>query len=157
LTIFERAVLARLENPLPAEAQPWKAVSSDLGVDEQQLFDAVRELKRRGVIRRIAAVLRHRRIGFTANGMAVLRVPDSQIEAAGREAAAFAEISHCYQRKSYPQWPYSLYAMVHARTRQECASLVKSISRAVGCEEYQLLYSTREFKKQRIKYFGEGR
>jgi glutamate-1-semialdehyde 2,1-aminomutase len=157
LTVFERAVLARLENPLPVEAQPWKAISSDLGVDEQRLFDTVSELKTRRVIRRIAAVLRHRRVGFTANGMAVLRIPDSRIETAGREAASFAEVSHCYQRKSYPQWPYSLYAMVHARTRQECTALVQNICRAVGCRDYQLLYSIREFKKKTHQVFWRGK
>ena len=154
LTDFERAVLGRLENPLPVEEQPWKSVSSDLGIDEDKLIDTVAKLKSRGMIRRIAAVLRHRKVGFTANGMAALRVPEARIEAAGWEAAAFAQVSHCYQRKSYPEWPYSLYAMVHARTRAECASVVERISRAVDCTDYQLLYSTEEFKKQRIKYFG---
>ena len=157
LSDFERAVLARLENPLPVEAQPWKTVSSALEVDEQRLLDTVSELKQRGVIRRVAAVLRHRRVGFTANGMAVFRIPDSRIEEAGREAASFAEVSHCYQRKTHREWPYSLYAMVHARTRQKCTALVESISRTVGCRDYQLLYSIRELKKQRIKYFGETR
>ena len=157
LTDIERDVLARLEKPLPVEARPWRAIASDLGIDEARLFDTVGELKSRGVIRRIAAALRHRRVGFTANGMAVFRIPADRIEAAGREAAAFTQVSHCYQRKSYPEWPYTLYAMVHARSREECASVVQRISRAVLCTDYQVLYSTKEFKKQRVKYFGEIR
>ncbi len=155
LSGFERALLARLESPLAVEAQPWQLIASQLEVSENELFAAVLNLKNRGVIRRIAAVLRHRRVGFTANGMACFRVSDSEILQAGREAASFPDVSHCYQRKSCPQWPYSLYAMVHALKREECDALVKDISRAIGCSDYQLLYSVREYKKQRIKYFGE--
>jgi len=153
LTAFERAVLTRIENPLPVEPHPWRRIARDLEVDEERLFTAVRRLKVRGVIRRIAAVLRHRRAGFAANGMAVFRVPESRIEAAGLAAASFPEVSHCYHRRSDPRWPYSLYTMAHAHTREQCDSLVDRISRAIDCSDFQLLYSTRELKKRRTKFF----
>jgi DNA-binding Lrp family transcriptional regulator len=154
LSAFERILLARLENPLPPEARPWTAVASGLAVTESRLFAAVKSLKARGVIRRISAVLRHREVGFTANAMACFRV-SGQMQEAGRKAASNPAVSHCYLRKSYPQWPYSLYAMIHARSREECEARLREISRAIGCPDHQILYSLREFKKQRIKYFEE--
>ena len=155
LSSVERFSLAQLEHPLPITARPWREIASRLDVPERDFLALVKHLKRQGVIRRIAAVLRHRRVGYGANGMACFNVQESEILAAGNEAASIESVSHCYQRKEYPQWPYSLYTMVHARTREQCNALVQGISRRIGCTDYQLLYSIKEYKKQRIKYFGE--
>jgi DNA-binding Lrp family transcriptional regulator len=155
LSSFDRALLARLENPLPVGPRPWDTVATGLGVSLQELFEAVAGLSQRGVIRRIAAVPRHRRLGYTANGMACFLVPDAEIEAAGRAAASVPEVSHCYQRETHSQWPYPLYAMVHARTREECDALVARLCRRIGCRDHQLLYSLREFRNQRVNYFSD--
>ena len=155
LSAFDRALLARLESSLPVDPRPWDTVASGLGVSLQELLEAVAVLKRRGVIRRIAAVPRHRRLGYTANGMACFLVPEAEIEAAGLSAASAPEVSHCYQRETHPHWPYPLYAMVHARTREQCDALVARISRHIGCRDCQVLYSVGEYKKQRVTYFSD--
>jgi DNA-binding Lrp family transcriptional regulator len=87
--------------------------------------------------------------------MACFRVPEERIPEAGRLASRFPEVSHCYQRATTPQWPYSLYAMLHARSREECGRLLDELAGRIGCQDYQLLYSARELKKQRIKHFGD--
>jgi DNA-binding Lrp family transcriptional regulator len=102
-------------------------------------------------------VLRHRQVGFDANGMACFAVPEDRIEDAGRRAAQFSQVSHCYHRKSHPEWPYPLFAMVHARDRDACARIVSEIAETIGCRDYRILYSSREFKKERVKYFVEDR
>lgn len=152
---FEKRLLALLEEPLPLVPRPWAVLASGLRVSQRRLLAAVGRLKRRGVVRRIAAVLRHRAAGYQANAMVCFRVPEERIPEAGRRAAQLPQVSHCYQRETAPQWPYSLYAMLHARTRQECDGLVRELAGAVGCEDFQLLYSLRELKKRRIKHFGE--
>ncbi len=47
----------------------------------------------RGLLRRVAAILYHRRAGFTANGMGVWKVPEDDILEGGRRMAAFRGIS----------------------------------------------------------------
>ncbi|OHD22518.1 MAG: hypothetical protein A2064_13695 [Spirochaetes bacterium GWB1_66_5] len=152
---FEKRLLALLEEPLPLVPRPWALLASGLQVSQRRLLAAVGRLKRRGVVRRIAAVLRHRSAGFQANAMVCFQVPEERILEAGRRAAQLPQVSHCYQRETAPQWPYSLYAMLHARTRQECDGLVRELAGRVGGEDYQVLYSLRELKKRRIKHFGE--
>ena len=111
--------------------------------------------QKRGLLRRFAAVLYHRNAGFTANGMGVWKVPPEQIQEAGMAAASFPQVSHCYERPTYPDWPYSLFTMVHTRTVEECEKLMQEIAEKMGVKEYAVLYSTKEYKKIRLKYFSE--
>ncbi len=154
LSSFEIRLLELLENPLPLVPEPWREIAGALQASEAEVLAAVGGLKQKGVLRRIAAVLRHRRAGFRANAMVCFRLPERRLEEAGRKAARLPQVSHCYQRETRPQWPYSLYAMVHARTREDCDALVRELADGIGGEDHQVLYSIRELKKQRIKYFG---
>jgi DNA-binding Lrp family transcriptional regulator len=107
-------------------------------------------------MRRFSAVLRHRRVGYTANGMACWVVPEPQIEEVGRFAAGYPQVSHCYQRPAYPpRWPYTLFTMTHGQTKAEVESVVAEIAGQTGLGRYTVLYSTREFKKERVRYFEE--
>jgi DNA-binding Lrp family transcriptional regulator len=154
LSPFEARLLERLESPLPLVPAPWREIAGALGAAEEEVLAAVGELKQKGVLRRIAVVLHHRRAGFRANAMVCFRLPEERVEPAGLKAARLHQVSHCYQREARPQWPYSLYAMVHARAREDCDALVRELAADIGGEDCQVLYSVRELKKQRIKYFG---
>jgi DNA-binding Lrp family transcriptional regulator len=157
LTDFERDVVRVLQGDLPLEPRPFERAAAKLGVTEERLLEAARDLDRRGVMRRFSAVLRHRQAGFIANGMACWVAPQARIVEAGQTAATFPEVSHCYQRPTYPpRWPYNLFTMVHGRTRDEVESTVERIHREIGPLEHTILYSEREFKKQRVRYFTES-
>ena len=148
----DRALLRVLQQPLQLVSRPWEEPARRLGLPERELLLRVGRLIAAGVVRRIAGVLRHRQAGFAANGMACFRLPEEAIGAAGALAAGCPEVSHCYRRETRPGWPYGLYAMIHARTREECAAVAAGIARRSGCRDAQVLYSVREFKKQRIRY-----
>jgi DNA-binding Lrp family transcriptional regulator len=150
---LDRKIISALQRGFPLEPRPWLFIARNLGIDEVELLDRVRTLKSKGVIRRIAGVLRHRRAGFNANGMVCFAVPEERIDEAGRRAAQFPQVSHCYHRSSPLQWPYPLFAMVHARSKEECEHSAAVIADQIGCSDYGILYSTREFKKERVKYF----
>jgi DNA-binding Lrp family transcriptional regulator len=145
-----------LQQDLPLVSHPFAGTAALLGLSEKGLLDKARDLKAAGIMRRFSAVLRHRRVGYAANGMACWVVPESRREAVGRLAAGYAQVSHCYQRPAYPpRWPYSLFTMVHGKTEGEVESVIAEISRQTGLDRFQVLYSTREFKKERIRYFEE--
>ena len=110
----------------------------------------------RGLLRRVAAILFHRRAGFSANGMGVWKVPEDQVLEAGRRMAAFRGISHCYERPTYADWPYQLFTMAHGRSKEECDAILDAVRDEVGCiEDRATLYSSTEFKKVRLLYFTE--
>ena len=107
-------------------------------------------------MRRVAAILFHRRAGFSANGMGVWRVPDERIMELGMRMASFRGISHCYQRPTYPDWPYSVFTMAHGRSKEECDAILDSIAELTGIEERATLYSSTEYKKVRLLYFTDA-
>jgi DNA-binding Lrp family transcriptional regulator len=115
-------------------------------------------MQERRLLRRVAAILFHRRAGFSANGMGVWKVPDERIMEIGPRMAAVRGISHCYQRPTYADWPYSVFTMAHGRSKEECDAILDSIAQQTGISQRATLYSSTEFKKIRLLYFtGEFR
>jgi len=147
-----RAIRA-LQRDLPIERRPFATLAQGVGMSEAELIARARALAEVGAMRRYAAVLRHREAGFAANAMAVWAVPEDRVEEAGRKMAAHPAVSHCYQRTTYPDWPYSVFTMIHGRSPRDCEKAARELSDAAGITDYLLLYSTREFKKTSVQYY----
>ncbi|MFQ6015564.1 MAG: AsnC family transcriptional regulator [Anaerolineae bacterium] len=156
LSQADKALIRELQEDIEIVSHPFAAPAQRLGVTQEALLARARAMQEAGLIRRFAAVLHHRRAGFSANGMACWRVPEEQIGEVGRTAASFPQVSHCYQRPTYPDWPYNLFTMIHARSKEECEGIAEEISEQTGIDDYIILYSTKEYKKTRVKYFIEG-
>ncbi len=111
----------------------------------------------RKLLRRVAAILYHRRAGFSANGMGVWKVPEEEIMETGVRMASFRGISHCYQRPTYGDWPYSIFTMAHGRSKEECDAILDSIAEecGIGPDDRATLYSSTEYKKIRLHYFTD--
>jgi DNA-binding Lrp family transcriptional regulator len=150
------ATIRATQGPMPVSSQPYAPAAERLGVSEDEVLRRLESLRERNALRRVAAILFHRRAGFSANGMGVWAVPDEQILDMGRRMAAFRGISHCYQRPTYPDWPYSVFTMAHGRSKEECDSILDSIAEQEGISERATLYSSTEFKKVRMLYFTDA-
>ena len=153
LTKDEIAKIIELQKDLALVPRPFLNISKKLGITEKELLDAASEFKERGIMRRFAAVLGHQKAGFVANGMVTWEVPEDRLEYVAKIAISFSQVSHCYQRPVYEDWPYNLFTMIHARNRESCARIAEEISKRTGIREYVILYSTKEYKKERVKYF----
>ncbi len=149
-------VIKALQKDIDIVEEPFKGMTEALGMSHERLFQIAGELKESGVMRRFATILNHRKAGFGANAMSVWSVPEEEGEEVGKQLAEFSAVSHCYLRPRYPNWPYNLFAMVHAKTQEECDTLIEEMAKETGLKEYGKLYSTREFKKQRLVYFDEA-
>ena len=141
---------------MPVIDRPFLASAQALGMTESQVFEKLRYYEEIGVMRRYAAILRHRDAGFVANGMIVWRVPENKIESVGEKLGAFPQISHCYQRPVYADWPYNVFSMVHCKSVGEAETMAKDIQKHIQVEDYRILFSSREFKKTRVEYFTES-
>lgn len=160
LTEDEKALARLLQDDMPRGSSPFAelaAVLRDGGVDASEAWVLERTAwwRETGVIRRFGAAIRHHKTGFTANAMGVWSCPEERVEEVGRIMAAFAEVSHCYQRPTAPTWPANMYTMIHGRSREECVVTAERIQAATGLPEPMLLYSVREFKKISMRYFAE--
>jgi DNA-binding Lrp family transcriptional regulator len=136
-------------------SEPFAPAAAELGIEQEQLLEHLEGMAERRLLRRVAAILFHRRAGFSANGMGVWKVPDEQILEMGVRMSAFRGISHCYQRPTYADWPYSVFTMAHGRSKEECDAILDSIAEETGITERSTLYSSTEFKKIRLLYFTD--
>jgi siroheme decarboxylase len=155
LTDLDYAVIRTTQGPMEVTPEPFAAAASELGLSQEQLFEQLESMRERRALRRVAAILFHRRAGFSANGMGVWKVPEERIPELGPRMASFRGISHCYQRPTYADWPYSVFTMAHGRSKEECDAILDSIAADTGIEERRTLYSSTEFKKVRLRYFTD--
>jgi DNA-binding Lrp family transcriptional regulator len=149
------AVIRALQGDLPVTSEPYVPAAQELGMGVPELLEHLEGMQERRLLRRVAAILFHRRAGFSANGMGVWKVPDERIMELGPRMAAFRGISHCYQRPTYQDWPYSVFTMAHGRSKEECDAILSSIAEQTGIDERATLYSSTEFKKIRLLYFTD--
>jgi DNA-binding Lrp family transcriptional regulator len=149
------AVIKALQGDMPIVSEPYAPAAEQLGMAQEDLLAHLEQMQERRLLRRVAAILFHRRAGFSANGMGVWKVPDERVMELGPRMAAFRGISHCYQRPTYKDWPYSIFTMAHGRSKDECDAILDSIADLTGVDERATLYSSTEFKKIRLLYFTE--
>jgi DNA-binding Lrp family transcriptional regulator len=153
LSDLERAAIGVVQEDLPNVERPFAAQGELLGVDEQTVLAGLRSFKERKLMRRFAAVMNHRSAGFKANAMGVWAVPEERLATVGPQMAGFAAVSHCYRRPTYDDWPYSVFTMVHGRSARDCEATIDAIRTETGIDDYCLLWSVKEYKKVRVRYF----
>jgi DNA-binding Lrp family transcriptional regulator len=148
-------IIRELQEDLPLESRPFDAMAERLGMTLGELFAWAQQAQERQIMRRYSAVLYHRKAGFSSNAMAVWKVPEERADEVGLMMAESPWVTHCYQRPTFPDWQYTHFTMIHATSQDQCERVARAISEATDIDDYQMLYSTREYKKTRVRYFVE--
>jgi DNA-binding Lrp family transcriptional regulator len=154
LDTVDRALIKATQAGLALAPRPYEGVGATLGISGAEVIARLRRMQDLGIIRRIAAVPNHYALGYRSNGMTVWDVPDELVDDLGRQVGALPFVSHCYRRPRHlPEWPYNLFAMVHARTRIEVEEKMRVIETVLGaqCRSHEVLYSTRILKKTGLR------
>tara|TARA_B100000959_G_scaffold236316_1_gene255071 strand:+ start:5912 stop:6931 length:1020 start_codon:yes stop_codon:yes gene_type:complete len=152
----DKDFIRELQKDMEIIDEPFVNAAKNLGITEDELFSKMKHYESMGVLRRFAAILRHRQVGFTANGMIVWKVPEDRITSVGETLGSFPQVSHCYERPTYDDWPYNVFSMIHCKTHDEAYEVAKTIQDQIDVNEYKILFSSREFKKTRVEYFVEN-
>lgn len=150
-------IIRCIQEDLPLVTRPFRSWAESISLTESYLIDWIKSRLERGVIRRFAALLRHHKVGFVANAMVAWECPPEIVDRRGQFLASQPEVTHCYQRVPGRDWPYNLYAMVHGRDRAACDQIIRKLISALGLHTFKILYSVREFKKERLKLFWDKR
>jgi DNA-binding Lrp family transcriptional regulator len=153
LSDLEVGVVRQLQTDLALIERPFDPMSESLGIPVAQFLEMAQDFLERCIMRRYGAVVSHRQLGYAANAMVCWVVPPDKIEEVGRTMASFPTVTHCYERPTFDDWPYSIFTMIHGHAPEECQELSEMMAHQVGIEDYILLYSTKEYKKESIKYF----
>ncbi len=149
----QKALVRAMQDGLAVESEPFVPVAEAAGWTVEAVLAQVRGWIESGVIRRFGAVVGHRKVGMRANGMGVFALAADAIDAAGRHLAARPEITHCYRRPRLPDFPYELYAMIHGADEGAVRDLARRLAEEIGAEDWDVLFSVREFKKTSMRYF----
>ena len=161
LAELDRRIVLATQGGLPLVARPYAAVAEALGVDELRVRERLAAMLADGRIRRIGAVPNHYAIGYTANGMSVWDVDAAVIDVVGERVGALDFVTHCYRRPRHlPDWPYNLFAMVHAGSRETALARVAEIAALMAaefpgaCRAHDVLFSSGILKKTGLRIGG---
>jgi siroheme decarboxylase len=152
---FEKGLLNILQYSLPVTENPFDFVGKKIGVSQDAVIDAINNLKNKGVIKRTGAIVSHNKIGYLYNSLVLWEAPVEKLDLYGEYISAFNVVSHCYSRKIYPDWKYSLYSMIHSSNKDKIVNIIADTIEKIGKINFILLDSLKEFKKERLVYFTD--
>ncbi len=150
----DKQLILATQSGLPLSVTPYADLATQLRLSEQEVLQRLQAMQDKGIIRRIAVVPNHYRIGYRYNAMSVWDVDDHLADELGTKVGQLAAVSHCYLRPRYrPEWPYNLFAMLHGQQQQDVEIHVQHIQQILGtyCHSHELLYSERILKKTGLR------
>lgn len=150
---LDKEIIRMLQGDIPITATPYKEIAKTLNIDEDELLYKVKTYTKWGILKRIGAILYHRNAGFNANAMVVWKIDNQNLDHIGDYISSVSQVSHCYERKPCTSWDFNFYTMIHEHDKESCDKIIKKIASNIGCTNYKILYSTKEFKKTSMKYF----
>jgi siroheme decarboxylase len=154
LTPAEVECVRLLQHELPLQPRPFDVLARNSSVAADELLAAARALHKRGQIRRVCAGVASRKPGFVASAMGVWVVPQEAVDDYAAKLAQHRAVSHCYLRPVFDDWPYNVYTTVHARSVDECESVISDLATDTGLSQKQALFPTKEYKKTRASFFS---
>ncbi len=143
----DRKILKEIQKCFPLSISPYSEIAKNLSISEKELLEKLNFYLELGYIRRVGAILNHIKAGIKANAMVVWEVDEKEVDKIGNIMASFKEVTHCYLRESNNKWPFNLYTMIHAKTKEECEEVVDKIAKATGLSKRKLIFSKKELKK----------
>lgn len=151
----DQRIIRVLADGIPIVSHPYALLADKAGMTEEEVLSRLKTLKKQGLLRRVGAVLQHRKAGFSANALCVWYVAESRLDAVGAAISRETAVSHCYSREPATDWPYNFYVMIHARDRNACEEIADRIETENQLGDRKMFYSIREWKKVAMKYFYE--
>lgn len=158
ITTEDRALIKAVQRGLPITSRPYAEIAKQLDTSEQDIILRLQQLMDKGAIKRYGVVVRHKELGYTANGMVVWDIPDDRVEEMGMCIGKYSSVTLSYRRpRRLPEWPYNLFTMIHGSSREEVTEKVEEIVTSCGLQDvkHTILFSTRRFKQRGANYSSE--
>ena len=149
----DQRIIRVLADGIPIMPHPYADLADKAGLGEDEFLARLKALKAKGILRRVGAVLQHRKAGFSANALCVWRVEEERLDEVGASVSLESSVSHCYSREPTVDWPYNFYVMIHASDRKTCEKIAERIAFDNQLGERKTFYSVREWKKTTMRYF----
>ncbi len=138
LSDIETRVLLGLQQNFKITPPPFDYLcTGELNIEK--VLSTIKGLLKKGVLRRMAAVIDYRKIGFRANVLFACKVSKSRIKKIGEALAKLSIVSHCYSRKGFKGFDYNLFAMIHSDSFDRIDRIVGDFVGKEGIRKFALL------------------
>ncbi|MEM0104866.1 MAG: Lrp/AsnC family transcriptional regulator [Candidatus Methanomethylicia archaeon] len=156
LSEIDKLIVKYTQYDLPIVENPFDELAYKIDIDVETLLKILENYRNSGIIRRFSGLLNHKKAGYMANGMSVWEISDEKVEAYGVLMSSFKAVTHCYERTTNEDWPYNLFCMIHGKTKEEVYTILGQIKDSMEINiPHKVLFSSKEFKKVRLRYFEE--
>jgi len=148
----ERKLAKQIQGDIFLAKRPFKHIGEETGLSEEEVIGTINDLKKKEIIRKFGAILRHQKAGIVKNAMVIWAVPEERCEVIGNILTSLREITHCYERVPPFEGKYNLFAMMHFKD-DDPERLIQELSLRTGIKDYIILETEEEFKKSSMEYF----
>ncbi|MGO0122850.1 siroheme decarboxylase subunit alpha [Desulfothermobacter acidiphilus] len=151
LSAADRRLLAALQKGFPPVPKPFQELAAQVGMSEEAVLARLNELKDKGVIRRLGAIIDSRKIGYTGT-LCALSVPPQRIPEVAEVINSYPEVTHNYVREHEV---YNVWFTILAPSSERIEQILQEIKSKTGIQRSLNLPARRIFKI-RVKFDLEG-
>ncbi|NMC32014.1 MAG: Lrp/AsnC family transcriptional regulator [Veillonellaceae bacterium] len=152
----DQQIIRRLQGEFPLVSAPYRVLADEIGIAEAELLARLQRMKTAGILRKMGAVLQHRVAGFHGNALCCWQVPAAAVAGVVAQLVGRPAISHVYLRQPQEQWPYNLYTVFHAHTREECLAQIERTAQELNLTDYRVLFSRKNWKRSQLVLLRES-
>ena len=120
---LDKQICDRLQRGLNIVRRPFADIAGEFGIGEDKILSRVDYLLKKGVIRRLAAMINYRSLG-RASTLVAAAVEADRIEEVAGVISGLENVSHNYQRKNY----YNLWFTLQGRDEADIDGQLKKLS-----------------------------
>ena len=153
--IIDKQILIKLADDLNISKDIFQEIGTRVGISRGELLKRLVRMQNKGILKRIAPVVKHYNTGYVSNAMVVWIIEDNQKRLVEKLIENNENISHVYERVSTENWPYNFYTMIHGQNSREIEHIVDDLSKKMGSKAYRILYKKKQWKKTSpdMKYY----
>ncbi len=130
-----------MQEDIPFLSRPWQEVSKELNISESVLLKRVEILKKRGIIRRIAATFNPKKCGSISTLVAV-KASLLMTDKVAKKINVFSEVTHNYLRDA----EYNIWFTIVAQSKKRIAHIIKKLKQDKDIDSIIELPAKRLFK-----------
>lgn len=142
---LQRKILALIQDDFPIQPEPYSVLADKIGVTEEDIINALAELKKDGVIRRLGAIFDSRRLGYYST-LCAMSVPKDRVESVAAIINSFSGVTHNYLREHR----YNMWFTLIAPNEQSLQAALVDIYHRTGIEVKNL--PAERFFKVKVKF-----
>lgn len=132
LTALEKQLINGWQKGFPLVARPYAKLAEELDISETDVLSMLGDMKERGVLSRVGAVVRPNTVG--ASSLVAMQIPEEHLQDVADIVCAEPTVNHNYEREN----DLNLWFVVTASCGRELDQTLGRIEKNTGYETLKL-------------------